>query len=50
MRAEFLPGKFLKVSEFAFTHTTPSGTDFATKYVKQTEFLAYTPAIEGDTV
>jgi hypothetical protein len=47
MRAEFIPGKYLKVSEFAFTHTTPNGTDFASKYVKQPEFLTYTSAIEG---
>jgi hypothetical protein len=47
MRAEFIPGKHLKVSEFAFTHTTPNGTDFASKYVKQPEFLTYTSAIEG---
>jgi hypothetical protein len=49
MRFEFLPGKYLQVSEFAFSHTTPNGTEFATKYVKQAEFLAYTSAIEGSS-
>lgn len=48
MRAEFLPGKFLKISEFGFSHTTPNGTEFATKYVKQTEFVTYTSAVEGE--
>jgi hypothetical protein len=39
MRSGFLPGKFLKISEFGFTHTTPDGTEFATKYVKQVSML-----------
>ena len=47
MRLEFIPGQFLKISEFGFSHTTPNGTEFATKYVKQTEFVTYTSAIEG---
>ena len=48
MRLEFLPGKYLKISEFGFTHTTPNGTEFATKYLKQDEFITYTATTEGN--
>ena len=47
MRANFLPAKFLTMKEWALTHTTPSGTDFAVKYVGSTDFLTYAPTLAG---
>ena len=39
----------LSPEEFAFSHTTPNGTDFAMKYMakytRRTEFLTYAPAL-----
>ena len=48
MRKDFLGSyHILSPDEFAFSHTTPNGTDFAinymTKYFKRTSFLTYAP-------
>jgi len=42
MRDSFGTGKRLKASEFAFSHTTSNGYAFATKYLKQPNFITYT--------
>ena len=49
MRETFmLPAKILSIGEFAFSHTTPNGSDFAVKYTGSTDFLTYAPALPGD--
>lgn len=51
MTANFIPGRILKKGEFAFTHTTPSGAEFASKYTKsQGRFLTYAPTLDGVAV
>ena len=49
MRRDFLmPTKALKKDEFAFSHTTPNGSEFASKYVGDSSFLVYAPALPGE--
>lgn len=52
MRKHFVGSyHILSPEEFAFSHTTPNGSDFAinymTKHFKRMEFLAYAPELEG---
>jgi len=47
MRSHFLPIKALGREEFAFSHTTPAGSDFASSYLNKTNFLTYAPALPG---
>ena len=50
MRRDFLmPAKALKKDEFAFSHTTPNGSEFASKYVGNSDFLVYAPTLQGGT-
>jgi len=47
MRSNFLPAKVLEKHEFAFSHTTPAGSDFAASYVGSQDFLTYAPPLPG---
>jgi GNAT superfamily N-acetyltransferase len=49
MRKHFVGYHILSPEEFAFSHTTPNGTDFAISYMakqfKRMEFFAYAPEL-----
>ena len=45
-----MPERILKIGQFAFSHTTPNGTGFATKYLKNEEFLTYAPNLPGHSI
>ena len=48
VRSRFLlPARVLDKDEIAFSHTTPSGSEFASNYVGSTDFLTYAPALAG---
>ena len=51
MRKHFAVYHHLGIEEFAFSHTTPNGTEFAVKYTTKctgkTEFLTYAPALSS---
>ena len=47
MRTHFLPIKALTKDEFAFSHTTPNGSDFAASYLNKKDFLTYAPSLPG---
>jgi len=47
MRTHFLPIKPLATDEFAFSHTTPNGSEFAANYLTRTDFLTYAPTLPG---
>lgn len=47
MRTHFLPIKPLATNEFAFSHTTPNGSEFAANYLTRSDFLTYAPVLPG---